>query len=119
MTIRQGHNVIAGRVGKETLASWGIPDYSAGISITSLPYTAPVDGLALIVGRCANGTYSLFVNGSFVDCGDCSASISYCGKIKVKKGDVISAVNYGNSIVPFVDTNRNQQSVFYPLKGAK
>lgn len=97
--------------------SWAMPDYTAGINITSLPYTAPKDGLISIIGRIGNGTLVLKLNNTPMTVVDSTATGVFARDIRVKKGDVLDKL-YGNGTAPYNDSSRNEYSMFYPLKGA-
>ena len=90
---------------RETVVGWGMPDYSAGISLsdisTSNPYTAPADGyLYCNVYNC-----TAYVNGSQVAYSDFTAN-SVSVVIILSKNDVVTVT--GNNL------NRCK---FYPCKG--
>lgn len=104
-------------VGKQEIISWAMPDYTAGINITSLPYTAPKDGLISILGRIGNGTVVLKLNNTPMTVVDSTATGVFVRDIRVKKGDVLDKL-YGNGTAPYNDSSRNEYSMFYPLKGA-
>ncbi len=80
--------------GKETAVAWCIPDYSAGITISSLPYIAPADGVVNInitgnVGAEAN----LSINNVlvYIETGEGSVRGRVNAQLDVKKDDVISS----------------------------
>ena len=91
---------------KETVVGWGMPDYSAAISITA-PFTAPRDGIVIVSQKWKKTNVYTQVNGyTFVkqlnasDAGQQSA-----GTIIVNKGDKIT-------------TNGSWESgTFIPMKG--
>lgn len=91
---------------RETVISWGMPDYSAGISIaSSLPYTAPCAGVVFGVVPFQGGTRSLTVNGIQSGYGYSGNSAHSCFYAFPSKGDI---VNVDGSIIDLV---------FFPLKG--
>lgn len=96
-------------VTKETIASWGMPDYTAGVSVSytdlNSGYTAPYDGV-LLCNFSLNGTVT--INSlSF------TAKLDYPNRqlreIHLNRGDVIKTttlnVTYGG------------ENMFFPLKG--
>ncbi len=73
-----------------------LPDYSRAVAISSLPYTAPGDGI--IIGNCtrtSNGITSLFING--LVCARCDMNgSSYSSadlQVPVSKNDTLTADN--------------------------
>lgn len=73
-----------------------LPDYSRAVAISSLPYTAPGDGI--IIGNCTrttNGITSLFING--LVCARCDMNgSSYSSadlQLPVGRGDTLTADN--------------------------
>lgn len=73
-----------------------LPDYSRAVTISSLPYTAPGDGI--IIGNCTrttNGITSLFING--LVCARCDMDgSSYSSadlQLPVGRGDTLTADN--------------------------
>lgn len=96
-------------LGKETVVGWGMPDFSAGISVNATSYTAPKAGIVLI--NCVhvdNNSNNVSING--VQIYNFSMSGSYANgamtpfETPVSAGDVITS-------------NRNILK-FYPYKGA-
>ena len=90
---------------KQTIVGWGMPDYSAGVSLsditTSNPYTAPADGyLYCTVYNC-----TAYVNGSIVAFSDFTAN-SVSTVIILSKNDVVT-----------VSQNNLGRCNFYPCKG--
>jgi len=77
---------------KETIVGWGMPDYTAGISVplSSMPYTAPSNGIILVFWN--GGNNELTINSQSISSFIFSGSAYFTGKIPfhVKKGDVIS-----------------------------
>ena len=94
---------------RETVVGWGMPDYSAGITINATSYTAPKDGIVLINCQHADhATNQLTING--VQLYSVSMTGSYAAgtlppfEIPVSAGDVIKS---------------NQNILrFFPYKGA-
>ena len=94
---------------RETVVSWGMPDYSAGIDINAKTYTAPKAGIVLINCQHADhATNQVTING--VQLYSVSMTGSYANgtlppfEIPVSAGDVITS-------------NQNILK-FYPYKGA-
>lgn len=88
-------NMNASASAKETIVGWGIPDYTAGVSISS-GYVAVANGMVLIV-RGGGGSYvSLYVDGIRVD-GNYSNTTNEggCMFAFVKKGSTVTW-NTGN-----------------------
>ena len=76
-----------------------MPDYTAGINITSLPYTAPKDGLISIIGRIGNSMVVLKLNDTPMIVVDSTATGNFVGGIVgyvsssiIEKNDNIGAV---------------------------
>lgn len=93
--------------GKARSISWGMPDYSAGVSV-ELPYTAPCNGFFMVHLTFNAGNCYLYVNNIKVQevGGGATAGMDYM--LPVSKGDKItrsSTATYYNAI-------------FYPCKGA-
>lgn len=93
---------------KKTIVGWGMPDYNAGISVPSLPYTAINNGYIYITQQ--NDSY-ITVNGSNVAYNEQTVAASNSQKIgffiPVSKNDVITSTN----------TSKSTGIVFYPMKG--
>lgn len=93
---------------RETVVGWGMPDYSARVSLTVQQlldgYTAPVDGVVTITGQATNGSYFL-VDGVGVGFVGGQTSQSYA---PVEKGSVVSLS---------ASLNILRNIFFYPLKG--
>lgn len=127
-TVQNANLINAGRIeeklvdkldrgNKQEIISWAMPDYSAGINITSLPYTAPKDGLISILGQIANGVMVLKLNNNPMTVVDSTATGVFVRDIRVKKGDVLDKLTVTGT-VPYNNSSRNEYSMFYPLKGA-
>ena len=100
----------ASTTAKETIVGWGMPDYSAGVSI-SLPYTVTKKGVISIGAYKAQvGTHYVYINNNKVT-GSTNSSNSFytcvSGEYLVDVGDVFSADEYWNFAV----------LIFYPMKG--
>lgn len=97
------------QTGKNKAISWGIPDYSAGISVSSYDltsgYTAPCKGV-LMGGVNPNGEVTITVNGKVVWYAYEYITPVY---IPVNTNDVVK--------IGAVDGEKNN-AVFYPFKGA-
>ena len=81
--------------------AWGVPDYSAGVSVT-YPYTAPTAGL--FVAFCTSGVDYITFGG--VDIGMRFSANNHAA-VFVQAGDVISVAGTGPATCKF-----------FPLKGA-
>lgn len=95
------------RSDKAEIVSWGMPDYSAGVSIT-FPFTAQTAGIIQIAAL--NGYNDVYVNGNQNFNGIlCAASSNWNGSVfPVDKGDVITQAGVTGTVA----------QTFYPLKGA-
>ena len=103
-------NINPSSTAKETIVGWGIPDYSAGISI-SLPYTAVKKGVVSVGAHKGNtGTNYLYINDNKVS-GNYNSTSSFftclSGEYIVDSGDIISS----DSAWVF------DVLIFYPMKG--
>ena len=98
------------------ISGLGMPDYTAGINITSLPYIAPADGLISILGEVSNSTIVLKLNDEPMLLADMAANATVARDIRVKKGDVLAALK-ASGTVPLNRADRGEYSMFYPLKG--
>ena len=97
---------------KDTIVSWGMPDFSAGVS-ANLPFTAPKNGICAFEGRCNSGQYfTLSVNGNKVGrtCATQQTGNASTLLFKVQKNDVITYEYSYNEI--------SKEMTFFPLKGA-
>lgn len=108
-------NMNPSQTAKDTIISWGMPDYDNGIGIVTGPasqlnYTAPSDGVIYGALQTVNATGtlgSLLVNNNIV-----ASTVSYTGNpycpttTFVNKGDVITT----DCLI--------YKTYFYPLKGA-
>lgn len=91
-----------------------MPDYANGITISSLPYTAPDDGYIDIAIEAIDGTDVLYVNNIKIGHAYSSNNTFYSmisGQYRVKKGDVITAT------IPPPDNNNLQWGAFFPMRG--
>lgn len=107
--------------GKATVVGWGMPDYSAGVSVaitTGTTYTATVDGIFVGLGNAVNaGSYVRFY---VKDSND--TEIGRFGNYSpIRSGDTVSA----SCIVPLPKgykiemlASANAICTFYPLVGA-
>ena len=95
---------------KSEIVSWGMPDYSAGVSVTSLPYTAINTGYIYIEqqndARITVNNVNVAFNFQHVSVSN-SQNIGFL--LPVCKNDTISSTI----------TDRATNIIFYPLKGAK
>lgn len=92
---------------KELSVRWGMPDYSAGVYVGNLPYTAPCDGYINTHIVHNVGDVSLYVNGVEISIvgGGALAGLDYL--FPVSKGDVITSSS----------TRAFYANDFYPCKG--
>lgn len=105
-------NMNASQSAKDTIVGWGIPDYSAGIAITTsnLPFTAPAPGLVIICSQNDNTSCTLSINGVELETtASVDARVNFYMKYAVDKGDIISVTGSG---VPY-----GSNSKFFPFKG--
>lgn len=91
--------------GKATIVGFNIPDYSAGVTVTS-PFTAP--GSGLIAGYWAGNGNIAYINGSVVGATPSSNTVGSL-QIPVTSGDILT-LSSGAS---------NVNLCFYPFKGAQ
>lgn len=103
---------------KDMSIEWGLPDYTAGINITTLPYTAPNDGYINILCNANNSTCVLQVNTTPITILDTIGGITSGLFFKVKKGDILATNSANTATVPYNNSGRNEYSMFYPCKGA-
>ena len=97
---------------KDMSRAWGMPDYSAGVTIAQVPFTAPSDGVVIASLAWSSSERYATVNGyRFIDQLNRSESgQKSSGMIIVNKGDQIT-INTAN-IAHFT------QITFFPMKGA-
>lgn len=98
---------------KEEIVGWGVPDYSAAVSISSTPYTVPSDGYYKLYGSISSqyAGFSTSVNDQLIDgigTGGWTQLSGWIGGF-VTKGDIIK---HAGSISGFT-------GYFFPLKGVK
>ena len=94
---------------KETIVSWGIPDYSAVIAI-SFPFTCPSDGFITHASQ-HSGQQNLYINNNLVwQRLSTAGTYGYGFCLPVSKNDVITQSG--------LNTNNATQR-FIPLKGVK
>ena len=102
----------ASTTAKETIVGWGMPDYTAGVSITISTTDTTITSKGVIMGgwTCTgNNSWKIYVNGEVVVDADMrSSTSSSCAIfIPVEVGDVVkSSVAVGNPV-----------TIFYPYKG--
>jgi hypothetical protein len=105
---------------KEQSVGWGIPDYTAGISIavpkSSAPYTAPCSGIYIITYQGGKNTSGkvLQVNGgnAYQFQYTSAANPIFNGVVNLDKGDVLSSDTTSTPSEVHI-------SIFYPFKGVK
>ena len=94
--------------GKETVAGWGMPDWSAGIAISTFnsshPYTMPSDGF---IFAAVSSAKTLRVNGS---------EACYMGISSGTQAWGLNAYASKNDIIT-TDATSTARPMFYPLKG--
>lgn len=102
---------------KETIISWGMPDYSAGIAIATpietSPFVAPCDGLYVVRGILSNTNASLIINGittAFVFYNSSANRDGSALSIPLSKGDICY---WNRTFNAFLETSQQ----FYPFKG--
>lgn len=98
---------------KETVVGWGMPDYSAGIITSTLPFTAPANGIFMWMSK--DNTYSAIKINNVDVSGDGTMQVArgmngfvQIATILISKGDVITS-QHGSF----------QKGMFFPAKGAK
>ena len=119
-TVQNANLINAGRIeekltgylsknNKEEIVSWGMPDYSAGVIISS-GYVAPTDGfIQFYAGAPGSSSYTADLK---------IASSTFRWKLSsVNMLEVIYPVNKGDVIT--ITGTASLQGIFYPLKGAK
>lgn len=97
---------------KEMSVGWGMPDYSAGVSVANSTilsgFTAPSDGVLIFDAGISNAT----INGIAIAAGyyytPDGASYGQPVSMLLSKGDILKAANIYST---------TDHSVFYPLKG--
>lgn len=95
---------------KNTIVGWGMPDYSAGVTVSTTPFIAPYDGVIGFYQTAeVNDELSINVNGTTIvrkiNAG--YSGLGFSGTILVSKNDTISV----NSLAKI-------STMFFPLKGA-
>lgn len=98
---------------KGLITSYSMPDYSAGISVSSFPFTAPCDGtIAISTYKAEGGSHYIYINGVKI-AGQYNSNNSYYtnigGEFLINKSDILTKDNAWNIAV----------CVFFPLKGTK
>lgn len=92
---------------KQTIDGWGIPNYSAGISISS-GYVATSNGFVTIRRGTGSAYVYLYVNGIQVDSNESNTS---------NEGGTLSAFVQKGATVTWTTTNITGTPTFYPLIG--
>lgn len=95
-------NINASSSAKETIVGWGIPDYSAGISISLDPYTTPKKGLIQKQLSTGGSSSTIRVNNVQILRQGTAGATDVTYLFFVDKNDIIEGANGGT---------------FYPLKG--
>jgi hypothetical protein len=101
---------------KLTIVGWGMPDYSAGVSVSfplsNSKYTAPSKGFYFAMGYIINNYSQAVVNGVTIPAGFWGRTSSNVDgssvSILLDKGDELYFTNNLNQVIG---------SSFYPLKG--
>jgi len=111
-------NISASASAKNNIISWGMPDYSAGISVLSATssataFTAPCDGyILLFLGTGSSVRMDVYINdvwvADMIDTGSAGVNMSY--NILISKGSTFYATNQNNYVTGACK--------FYPMKGA-
>lgn len=96
-------NINASASAKNTINSWGMPDYSAGVQ-KSYPFTAEYDGIANVYGA-SNGADTVLINGS-----------TQVGLVLSGTNGVTCLLNKGDELT--VSGSQVAYIYFFPLKGA-
>lgn len=97
---------------KGMIVGWGMPDYSAGVSVANSTilsgFTAPSDGVLIFDGGISNAT----INGIAIPAGyyytPDNATYGQPVSMLLSKGDILKAANIYST---------TDHSIFYPLKG--
>ena len=102
---------------KEASVGWGMPDYSAGIAVSTpieaSPFVAPCDGLYVVTGLLSNTNATLTINGSISAYTFYMSSTNSCKSamtIPLSKDDICY---WDKTFNAFLKTSQQ----FYPLKG--
>lgn len=104
--------------GKAEIVSWGMPDYSAGVTVSSFPFTAPSTGvLEVLVDANGAAKYLTINNVTFVVC-DTSAAVTMQKAFNLSKGDVVRNDSSTTGTMPLPSNSRGAKTMFFPLKGA-
>lgn len=99
------NNMDPSDLSKETIVGWGMPDYSAGVSVT-LPYTANNKCFVVGYASASNQAISFMINGEVVSTnGGTNATYYTRTGFYLNTGDVLSCTITGAT------------GVVYPLKG--
>ena len=101
-----------GRGNKEEITSWGIPDYTSGISVaeTGLPNIAPYDMMIYYYcsGPNTNVNFYIKINGTQIWQGNYGGNVSLI--VYAKKGSTLSRGRTGGTFGTLI---------YYPLIGAE
>jgi hypothetical protein len=105
---------------KKTVVGWGMPDYSAGVSVPEFTYnnttykdffTAPTDGILTLASQFYSpGTDYITINGNIATLFGTTSDTTSGLTLILNKGDKVGS--YRN-----VGTGRLRNIVFYPFKG--
>ena len=123
-TVQNANLINAGRIeekianiipdNSELIASYGIPDYTGHILVSSLPFTAPVAGVIYVIAGAGSYTYCSFkINGI-----DPTGS----GELQVTRGNQLVQmlpIKLNKNDILTVNNGTFGKAHFYPLKGAK
>lgn len=93
----------------DTSVGWGMPDYSAGVSVT-YPYTAPSDGVIIASPQFRGGETTVM----YID--DVQIFYMYGANISYDSKHIVLPVNKGNKITLSRDYAAGGDK-FYPMKG--
>lgn len=105
-TDRDFNNMNPSSLSKQTIVGWGMPDYSAGISVT-IPFTATSDGVLKIN---TNGYWYGYING-----GDMRNGINL---VSAGGGDQTGDfILSEGTIITLREGSGTNTLTFYPMKG--
>ena len=116
-TVQNANLINAGRIeeklanylsknNKDEIISWGMPDYSAGVTLT-IPYTAPCNGYVLFSQQ-SNSASQIKIDGALVGSTAGGAGAQFYFMRPICKGQQITSNNTGGGF----------GITFFPLKGA-
>lgn len=87
-TDRDFNNMNPSSLSKETIVSWSMPDYDAGVAI-SLPYTCPTDGYVRLTHGASTNAYATYtISGQIFQINNDGAGYQAI-VFPVAKGDIV------------------------------